>query len=61
MDFGTIASKMTLDISHFSKQLDLAQSRAQKLAVKNSKLFDVGDSMTKMGKALSLGLTAPLV
>ena len=61
MDFGTIASKMTLDISHFSKQLDLAQSQAQKLAVNNSKLFDIGDSMTKMGKSLTVGLTLPLL
>ena len=33
MDFGTIAAKMTLDISDFSKQLNLAQSQAQKLAI----------------------------
>ena len=61
MDFGTIASKMTLDISNFSKQLNLAQSQAQKLAQNNSKLFDVGESMTKMGKTLTLGLTVPLM
>ena len=60
MDFGTIAAKMTLDISNFTSQLNLAQSQAQKLAQNNSKLFDVGESMTKMGKALTMGLTLPL-
>ena len=39
MDFGTIAAKMTLDISNFTSQLNLAQSQAQKLAQNNSKLF----------------------
>lgn len=60
MDFGTIAAKMTLDISNFTNQLDLAQSQTQKLALKNSKLFNTGEVMTKMGKALTLGLTLPL-
>ena len=61
MDFGTIAAKMTLDISNFTSQLNLAQSQAQKLAQKNSQLFDVGQSMTNMGKALTVGLTVPLM
>ena len=60
MDFGTIAAKMTLDISNFTNQLTLAQSQAQKLAQNNSKLFDVGQTMTNMGKALTIGLTLPL-
>lgn len=61
MDFGTIAAKMTLDISNFTSQLNLAQSQAQKLAQENSKLFNVGQSMTQMGKGLTIGLTLPLM
>lgn len=61
MDFGTIAAKMTLDISNFTSQLDLAQSQAQKLAQKSSKAFDIGSTMTSMGKTLTAGLTLPLM
>lgn len=61
MDFGTIAAKMTLDISNFTSQLDLAQSQAQKLAQKSSKAFDIGSTMTNMGKTLTMGLTLPLM
>ena len=61
MNFGTIASKMTLDISNFASQLNLAQSQAQQLAQKQSKLFNTGEAMTNMGKALTVGLTVPLM
>lgn len=61
MDFGTIAAKMTLDISNFTSQLDLAQSQAQKLAQNASQAFDIGSTMTNMGKTLTMGVTLPLM
>ena len=60
MDFGTIAAKMTLDLSNFTSQLDLAQSQAQKLAEKSSKAVDIGSAMTKLGKGLTAAVTLPL-
>lgn len=64
MNFGTnlgsISAKMTLDISNFVQQLDLAQSQAQKLAQTQSKGWDLGNKLTSMGKTLTTGLTLPL-
>ena len=60
MDFGTIAAKMTLDLSNFTSQLNLAQSQAQKLAEKSSKAVDIGSAMTKLGKGLTAAVTLPL-
>lgn len=49
MDFGSIAAKMTLDISNFTSQLNLAQNQAQRLAVESSKSFQIGSALTGMG------------
>lgn len=61
MDLGTIAAKMTLDISNFTSQLNLAQSQAQRLAVESSKAFQIGSSMTSMGKTMTKAVTLPLL
>ena len=61
MDFGTIAAKMTLDISNFTNQLNLAQDQAQRLALQTSKSFQVGTALTGIGKTLTAGLTLPLL
>lgn len=61
MDFGSIAAKMTLDISNFTSQLNLAQSQAQRLAVETSKSFQIGSALTGMGKVLSTAVTLPLL
>lgn len=61
MDFGSIAAKMTLDISNFTSQLNLAQNQAQRLAVESSKSFQIGSALTGMGKVLSTAVTLPLL
>lgn len=61
MDFGSIAAKMTLDISNFTSQLNLAQNQAQRLAVESSKSFQIGSALTSMGKVLSTAVTLPLL
>lgn len=61
MDFGSIAAKMTLDISNFTNQLNLAQNQAQRLAVETSKSFQIGSALTGMGKVLSTAVTLPLL
>ena len=61
MDFGSIAAKMTLDISNFTSQLNLAQNQAQRLAVESSKSFQIGSALTGMGKVLSAAVTLPLL
>ena len=61
MDFGSIAAKMTLDISNFTSQLNLAQNQAQRLAVETSKSFQIGSALTGMGKVLSTAVTLPLL
>lgn len=61
MDFGSIAAKMTLDISNFTSQLNLAQNQAQRLAVESSKSFQIGSAVTGMGKVLSTAVTLPLL
>lgn len=61
MNLGTIAAKMTLDISNFTSQLNLAQSQAQRLAVESSKAFQIGSSMTSMGKTMTKAVTLPLL
>lgn len=61
MDFGTIAAKMTLDISNFTNQLNLAQNQAQRLALQTSKSFQIGSALTGMGKVLTAGLTLPIL
>nr|DAP80564.1 MAG TPA: minor tail protein [Caudoviricetes sp.] len=61
MDFGSIAAKMTLDISNFTSQLNLAQNQAQRLAVETSKSFQIGSALTGMGKVLSAAVTLPLL
>lgn len=61
MDFGSIAAKMTLDISNFTSQLNLAQSQAQRLAVETSRSFQIGSALTGMGKVLSTAVTLPLL
>ena len=61
MDFGSIAAKMTLDISNFTNQLNLAQNQAQRLAVESSKSFQIGSALTGMGKVLSTAVTLPLL
>ena len=61
MDFGSIAAKMTLDISNFTSQLNLAQNQAQRLAVETSRSFQIGSALTGMGKVLSTAVTLPLL
>ena len=61
MDFGSIAAKMTLDISNFTNQLNLAQNQAQRLVVETSKSFQIGSALTGMGKVLSTAVTLPLL
>ena len=61
MDFGSIAAKMTLDISNFTSQLNLAQNQAQRLAVESSRSFQIGSALTGMGKVLSTAVTLPLL
>lgn len=61
MDFGTIAAKMTLDISNFTNQLNLAQNQAQRLALQTSKSFQIGSALTGIGKVLTTGLTLPIL
>ena len=52
---------MTLDISNFTSQLNLAQNQAQRLAVESSKSFQIGSALTGMGKVLSTAVTLPLL
>lgn len=61
MDFGSIAAKMTLDISNFTSQLNLAQSQAQRLALESSKSFQIGSALTGLGKGLTTAVTLPLM
>ena len=61
MDFGSIAAKMTLDISNFTSQLNLAQSQAQRLALESSKSFQIGSALTGLGKGLTTAVTLPLI
>lgn len=61
MDFGSIAAKMTLDISNFTSQLNLAQNQAQRLAVESSKSFQIGSALTGLGKGISTAVTLPLL
>lgn len=61
MDFGSIAAKMTLDISNFTSQLNLAQNQAQRLAVESSKSFQIGSALTGLGKGISTAVTLPLM
>lgn len=61
MDLGTIAAKMILDTSNFTSQLNLAQSQAQRAALEMNRSFQVGQAMTSLGKALTLGVTAPIL
>jgi len=61
VSMGSIAAKMTLDISNFTSQLNLAQNQAQRLAVESSKSFQIGSALTGMGKVLSTAVTLPLL
>ena len=61
MDLGTIAARMTLDISNFTSQLNLAQNQAQRLALESSRTFQFGDALTKVGGQLTKAVTLPIL
>lgn len=51
-DLGSIAARMVLNINDFSQNLDLAQSKAQRMALETSKAFQFGSSLqSEIGRA----------
>lgn len=60
-DLGSIRAKLILDIKDFNKKFDEAEKKAQSSAKGiSSKLNNMGDSLIKSSKKVSLAVSAPM-
>lgn len=61
-NLGSISAKMILDISDFSSNMKKASDEMQTTAEKtNNKLSNFASKMTSTGKAMTIGITTPIV
>ena len=61
MNIGDIVAHLKLNIQDFSENLEQARSQIQDTEQNMSKMGKVGETMTKVGTALTAGVTVPLV